>query len=89
MPWTAYTFFAILSALFGYGIYRILTGEENPAHTTRLGNVRATPVAVTEPRPNRFALEEDMERVAGKASAMVGSRRRLEKNLLLYVTSKR
>ena len=63
MPWTAYTFFAILSCMFGFGVSRILTGEENPAHTTRLGNVRATPVEVSEPRPNRFALEEDMERL--------------------------
>jgi len=63
MPWTAYTFFAILSCMFGFGVSRILTGEENPAQTTRLGNVRATPVEVSEPRPNRFALEEDMERL--------------------------
>ena len=63
MPWSAYALFAILSALFGFGISRIYYGEENPAHTTRLGNVRATPVEVPEPRPNRFALEEDMERI--------------------------
>jgi len=63
MPWTAYGLFAILSAFFGYGIYSILSAEENPAHTTRLGNVRATPVEVAEPRPNRFALEEDLERL--------------------------
>ena len=63
MPWPAYALFAILSALFGFGISRIFYGEENPAHTTRLGNVRATPVEVPEPRPNRFALEEDMERI--------------------------
>ena len=63
MPWAAYAFFSILAAMFVYGVFRILNGEENPAHTTRLGNVRATPVGVSEPRPNRFALEEDMERL--------------------------
>ena len=62
MPWIAYTFFVVLAAMFGFGISRIISGEENPAHTTRLGNVRASPVQVAEPRPNRFALEEDMER---------------------------
>ena len=61
MPWSAYALFAILSTLFGFGISRIFYGDENPAHTTRLGNVRAVPVEVPEPRPNRFALEEDME----------------------------
>ena len=64
MPWSAYAFFFILTALFGFGIFRILTGEENPAHTTRLGNVRATPVEVAEPRPNQFALEEDMNQLS-------------------------
>ena len=61
MPWSAYALFVILSTLFGFGISRIFYGDENPAHTTRLGNVRAVPVEVPEPRPNRFALEEDME----------------------------
>ena len=64
MPWAAYVLFFILSAMFVFGISRILTGEENPAHTTRLGNVRATPVEVSEPRPNQFALEEDMARLS-------------------------
>ncbi len=64
MPWSAYAFFFILTALFGFGIFRILTGEENPAHTTRLGNVRAAPVEVAEPRPNQFALEEDMNQLS-------------------------
>ena len=64
MPWAAYVLFAILAALFGYGIFSILTAVENPAHTTRLGNVRATPVEVAEPRPNRFALEDDMARLS-------------------------
>tara|TARA_B110000014_G_scaffold263068_1_gene258708 strand:+ start:39 stop:878 length:840 start_codon:yes stop_codon:yes gene_type:complete len=64
MPWAAYVLFFILSAMFVFGISRILTGEENPAHTTRLGNVRATPIEVSEPRPNQFALEEDMVRLS-------------------------
>jgi len=64
MPWAAYVLFFILSGMFGFGISRILTGEENPAHTTRLGNVRATPVEVSEPRPNQFALEDDMTRLS-------------------------
>ena len=64
MPWAAYVLFAILAALFGYGIFSILTAAENPAHTTRLGNVRATPVEGAEPRPNRFALEDDMARLS-------------------------
>jgi hypothetical protein len=63
MPWAAYSLFFILSGMFVFGISRILNGEENPAHTTRLGNVRATPVEVSEPRPNQFALEEDMARL--------------------------
>ena len=63
MPWSAYALFLALSLFFGYGVFRILTGEENPAHTTRLGNVRASPIEVSEPRPNRFALEEDMEKL--------------------------
>ncbi|MEE2747333.1 MAG: hypothetical protein VX473_02565 [Candidatus Thermoplasmatota archaeon] len=60
MPWSAYALFAILAALFGFGASRIMYAEENPAHTTRLGNVRASPIQVNEPRPNRFALEDDM-----------------------------
>ena len=63
MPWSAYALFLAISLFFGYGVFRIFTGEENPAHTTRLGNVRASPIEVSEPRPNRFALEEDMERL--------------------------
>ncbi|GIS44070.1 MAG: hypothetical protein Ct9H90mP16_11400 [Candidatus Poseidoniales archaeon] len=42
----SYAFFAIIAALFGFGVYRILTAEQNPAQASRLGNVRSSAVKV-------------------------------------------
>lgn len=59
----SYALFTIIAALFGFGVYRILTAEQNPAQASRLGNVRSSAVEVAEPRPNRFALEDDLNRM--------------------------
>ena len=59
----SYALFAVLAALFGFGVYKILTAEQNPAQASRLGGVRSAAVEVSEPRPNRFALEEDLNRL--------------------------
>ncbi|MEE3082458.1 MAG: hypothetical protein VX320_00020 [Candidatus Thermoplasmatota archaeon] len=55
--------YAILGALISYGVYNVLTAETNPAHTSRLGNVRAPAISTSEPRPTRFALEDDMDQM--------------------------
>ena len=59
----SYALFVIIATLFGFGVYRILTAEQNPAQASRLGGVRSSAVEVEEPRPNRFALEDDLNRM--------------------------
>jgi hypothetical protein len=56
--------YATLGVLICYGIYNVLTAETNPAHTSRLGNIRAPAISTSEPRPTRFALEDDMDKMA-------------------------
>ncbi len=58
--------YGILGALISYGIYNVLTAETNPTQTSRLGNVRAPPTTSSEPRPQRFALEDDMDRIPAR-----------------------
>lgn len=61
--WSTYALFSVFTLLFGYGIYSVFSSEVNPAHSSHLINIRASPVQISDPRPSNFALEDTINSI--------------------------